>query len=289
MPEDADVDAPVRADITSSNGPSMDVSNPPALMPPLNGIKAVDIHASTPPEVPVSSSEPCSIICQQPIAPFSQSNTTNPDPIPDTMPSVGNHPIVLKNLSDPIVSVPNPNEVVARECIRGKSFVPASQSENASPPISRSQGSPELGFDLEDSTNGTLTSAVPPEHVENSDRASTCTIPQINLVSSGVSAKNPIIEVEGGTAQHEFTPNMELEIVDCDRLDVVNPSKTPPVRNLRSIPRQAISLFYTHEPDLINLPANSSKQVMMMWRIHPQFLPCSAILRQHLCQSKRRN
>ena len=250
-PGDADVDAPVRAYVTEINGPSVDVSNPPALMPTLNGIKAVDVHTSTPPEAPVFSSEPCTITCEQPIVLFGQPNTTNSDPIPDTMSSVGNHPIVIKNLIDPVVSVPNPNEVVARECIHGKSFVPASQSDNASPPISRSQGSPELGLDLEDSANGTLTSAVPPERVENSDQASTCTIPQINPISSEVLAKNAIIEVEEGTAQQEFTPDVELEIIDCDGPDVVNPSKTPPVRNLRSIPRQAIGLFYTHEPDLI--------------------------------------
>jgi len=255
LPEDANVDVPVRADLTSSNGTSMDVAKSSSLPPTPNAMKAINVHASPPPEVPVTSSEPCAVTSQQPNAPFGQS-----DPIPATMPAVADPAIVANpnNISDLVLSIPSLSEVVARESsidIGGQSSVPASQSDNASPPISRSQGSPELCLVSEISTNEAEASlicdttqvhedfAVPSSgDFDASDQGngiSVIPIPQNEFVSSEVKAKIASREVEGNIGQFEITPNIDaVECAGADEvLKEVDPINEPPVRILVSIPR----------------------------------------------------
>lgn len=243
VPEDANVDAPARADLASLNGPSMDVAKPSALLPTPNLMKAIDVHASPPPEVPVTSLEPCAITSQQPNAPFCQSDTTNSDPMPTAMPSAGDHPVITNpnELGDPVLSVPNLSEVASRElsneCIDGKSSVPTSQSDNASPPISSSQGRPEPCLVSEDSTNE-ASLIHDTAHVHKSFAApssgdfdasdqgngiSVIPIPQSEFVSSAVKIKIASREVlEGRIAsigQLEISPN--IDAVECAGADEV--------------------------------------------------------------------
>jgi hypothetical protein len=248
VPEDALVDAPVREDLTSSNGTSMDVAKSSGLPPTPNAMKAMNLHASPPPEAPVTSSEPCAITSQQLNAPFGQS-----DSIPATMPAIGDDPIVANanNLSDLVLSIPKLSEVVARdssfECIvnGGQSSVPASQSNNASPSISRSQGSPELCLVSEDSTNEAeaplirdMAFAAPSLDQGNGISV----IPQHGFVRSEVKANIASREIEGNMGQLEITPNMDTveyaganedEALKIDSIKL----EEPPVRILVSITR----------------------------------------------------
>ena len=253
VPKDAHVDAPVRADLTSSNGTSMDVARSSALPPTPNAMNTMNLHASPPPEAPVTSSEPCAITSQQLNAPFGPS-----DPIPATMPAVGDEPIVANanNLSDLVLSIPNLSEVVAREsfieCIvnGGQSSAPVSQSNNASPSISRSRGSPELCLVSEDSTNETETPLIR-DMIQvhkafaalSSDQGNGISvIPQNEFVRSEVKANIANREVEGNMGQLEITPN--IDTVECAgvnedevlRIDSIN-LEEPPVRILVSITR----------------------------------------------------
>ncbi|KIM42715.1 hypothetical protein M413DRAFT_444386 [Hebeloma cylindrosporum] len=228
----APVDAPIHADLSSSNGvgASLDVANQSIdpLPPTRNGMGIVNMHTWSSPELSVSS-EPCStasipstIASQQSNEPFSRSDASS-DPILETIPPV-DHPVVAhqNNPSDFVLSTPNLSEPrVARdssnECIGEKLSV--SQSDNASPPILRSQSSPELGLVSQGSNsslvhdNPYLPMAISTPSSGGTDdpgqASGTAVALPSELANSEAIEQPPSGEVEGSMGQPELVPKID--------------------------------------------------------------------------------
>lgn len=207
--EGANVDTPVRADLASSNGPSMDVANSSALSLTTNSDPMPDTHI------------------------------TNPIDLGDVV-------LSIPNLSE-VVARESPNECISEKpsvpaSRSDNASLPISQGSPELSLVSEHSTNEAEGSLIHDTTHVHEAFATPSSGDLNaSDQGngiSVISIPQSEFVSSEVKAKIPSREVEGSIAcigQLEFTPNIDaVECVGADEALRVDSIKDPSVRILVS-------------------------------------------------------